>query len=420
VAALRGEAGDGVRGIKWWQALSFAVGCLIGVALLVATYMGLLSEIWMLPAPWFLVGLALGVVCHEAGHALCAVLGGLPIRLVSIGLGPLLARRGIGEARIDLRLLPFRGLVATYPLFVARKGWMLVFVAGGVAANAALIALVAVSDALGAVPDWAANPLRAVVVAQILLIVDSLIPHRVTIEGMRLGTDGLQLLQLLRSPRKGPTEVGTAYGKMLAAYATQPGPHEMPAATTLASQRIAHYVLGQGSALRERREGLERELEGHLPREEELLVLDWLVTRGLTSGDSAFRERLDEWSLRALQLGPDVETLRGSRGAVLAELGRWEAAKSMLSKVVAADGSFDALMTQIYLARAEHALGNTSVAKDLAAAARKTSAALPVSDATSKLLPRLEAELGAVSDPLGLTPLHNPVPEQKHQPTSDP
>jgi predicted Zn-dependent protease len=123
-------------------------------------------------------------------------------------------------------------------------------------------------------------------------------------------------------------------------------------------------------------------------------VLDWLVTQGLTSGDPAFRECLDQWSLRALRLGPDIETLCGSRGAVLAELGRWEEARSMLSKMVAAEGSFDAFMTQVYLARAEDALGNAAAAKDLVEAARKTSASLPTSDATSKLLPRLESELG--------------------------
>ena len=66
----------------------------------------------------------------------------------------------------------------------------------------------------------------------------------------------------------------------------------------------------------------------------------------------------------------------------------------MLAKVAAAEGSFDAFMTQIYLARAEHALGNTATAKKLAEAARTISGSLPVSDATSNLLPRLEAELG--------------------------
>src|SRR5262245_59233575 len=203
-----------MRGAKWWWALWFAVGCLIGVALLVATHRGLVDKAWVPLAPWFVLGLAVGVVCHEAGHALCAVLGALPIRLVSIGFGPLLTRGYIGDTRINLRLLPFGGLVATYPLLVARKWRLLIFTAGGVVANAALVALVTISGALGAVPDWAVDPLRAVVLAQIFLIVVSIAPHRVTIEGVRLGTDGLQLVQLIRSPRKGPTEVGVAYGKM--------------------------------------------------------------------------------------------------------------------------------------------------------------------------------------------------------------
>jgi hypothetical protein len=95
-----------------------------------------------------------------------------------------------------------------------------------------------------------------------------------------------------------------------------------------------------------------------LSREEELLVLDSLVTSGLISGDPAFRGQLDAWSQRAFKLGPDALTLRASRGAVLVDVGRWEEGKAMLSQVSAIEGSFDLLMTQVYLARAEYALGS--------------------------------------------------------------
>src|SRR5712691_6883057 len=78
--------------------------------------------------------------------------------------------------------------------------------------------------------------------------------------------------------------------------------------------------------LREFRETLLLKLEcGDLVREEKMWVLDALVTDGLISGDPAVRARLDEWSLQALELGPELPTLLGTRGAVLVELGRYEA-----------------------------------------------------------------------------------------------
>jgi hypothetical protein len=71
-----------------------------------------------LPVPvWFYVGLAIGTVFHEAGHALCAVLAASPIRKVSIGAGLLLFKGRIRDMQFEWRLLPFGGFVACYPKF---------------------------------------------------------------------------------------------------------------------------------------------------------------------------------------------------------------------------------------------------------------------------------------------------------------
>jgi hypothetical protein len=42
---------------------------------------------------WFMAGMAIGIVFHEAGHALCATVTGIPIRRAVAGAGPLLWRR---------------------------------------------------------------------------------------------------------------------------------------------------------------------------------------------------------------------------------------------------------------------------------------------------------------------------------------
>jgi hypothetical protein len=122
-----------------------------------------------------------------------------------------------------------------------------------------------------------------------------------------------------------------------------------------------------------------RELaEGDLTPEEEMYALDSLVTDGLLVADGAIvtdpvlRPELDLWSQRALQLGPKVKTLIASRGAVLIELGRYHEGKALLEAVAFAEGASltDSLLNRIFLARAEHALGNAAAAGCLLAEAR--------------------------------------------------
>jgi len=119
------------------------------------------------------------------------------------------------------------------------------------------------------------------------------------------------------------------------------------------------------------------ELSHDLSDEEEMLVLDCLVTEALIYGDERLRSRLDEWSLRAFQLGPQVKPILGTRGGALVELGRPLEGKALLkTEVVANDADpFGAIMRDIFLARAEYALGEAETARRLIASVRRAAAA---------------------------------------------
>ena len=132
-------------------------------------------------------------------------------------------------------------------------------------------------------------------------------------------------------------------------------------------------------------------------REEKRWVLDALVTDGIVSRDPAVRRCLDEWSLQALALGPDLPTLLGSRGAALVELGRYEDGKALLAPLAAAnqDKSFDSFMTHAFLACAERALGNEAAARQFANEARTTAEAIEKTTHVAAMLARLETEMQA-------------------------
>jgi Peptidase family M50 len=346
------------------------------------------------------LGLAAGIVCHEFGHMLCAVLLSLPVRLVSIGCGPLLWRGRIGETRFELHAVPWSGLVRCYPQPVIRRLPMLFFVLGGVLGNAALIGVVAAVDAADVVPHPMRIYLGPIVLAQIYLIVTNLAPYWGTVGGIAIVTDGLLFLLLLAGPRSGPTQDGLLYAAMLDRYrgANRAAPRR--ACVRLIYQLLRCDRWTDAEARRDFQDAVQRELgRGALSREETILALDALVTNALIYRDPPLRAQLDAWSQQALRLAPDSAALRGSRGAVLVELGRYQEGRALLAPLVGAQpaASFDAFMVQVFLARAERALGDIAAARALAAAARENAAAVRDIPEAAFMLSQLDAELATSS-----------------------
>jgi len=135
-----------------------------------------------------------------------------------------------------------------------------------------------------------------------------------------------------------------------------------------------------------------------LPADEEMLVLDSLITDALLYADPALGREREAWSLRAVQLGPRVSTLIGSRGAALVEAGRYEEGKAMLEPLVFAKDTvaFDGLISRIFLARAEHALGDEAAALPLMAQAREMTPTVG-GGIVSALIERIENEMQPVA-----------------------
>ena len=346
---------------------------------------------------WLFIGTLIAIAVHEGGHLVCGLAAGIQMRRVTVGTGPLLFRRRFGETWFELRLLPTLGLVNPYPSATIRRPRLALMLLGGVLANAAAIALIAVITKGVAVTAAAGESIGAIVFMQGWLMVVNLLPFTVKLKDGRVGTDGLQLLQLLRVKSGEPTTIGTLYAQMIVTYAHGGAPPPL----TPASSRIMYQMFRidrwtDAAAAREFVEAMLRELgRGALPAAEEALVIDTLLTHALALGDAALRPRLDALSLRALTLAP-LDTLSGSRGAALVEIGRHAEGKAMLEALIVRKelAPFDVFMTEVHLARAEHGLGNRETAARWAAAARR-SAETCNTLATSIMLARMDAELAA-------------------------
>jgi len=381
---------------RWLTARRRVLGAVIGLAI-VHELMVMVPDLWSDPFLWLALGAAVGTAFHELGHMVAAVIVSIPVRLVVVGVGPVLWRCRFRETWFEFRLLPLAGFVAHYPVVNSRWYRWAFFLLGGVLGNVALVCLLAGLDAGGFAPEPADDTFGPVVLVQLFMIVGNLVPFRAKVGGARVPTDGLRLLRLLWRSQDDAAPFRAAYATRLRNYSNG----DLQFTMTSDSWRILYNMAGFDSATDENsrrlfREALLRVLKsGDLLREERLVVLDDLVTYGVVSSDPAVRCHLDEWSLQALALGPELPTLLGSRGAVLIELGRYEAGKALLEPLVATyrGESFDSLMTQAFLARAEHALGNPEVARRLADAARSDANALEAAPRIMAMLSRMEADV---------------------------
>jgi hypothetical protein len=346
---------------------------------------------------WLFTATVVAIAVHEGGHLLCGLAAGIPMRQVTVGTGPLLFRRRFGELWFELRLLPLLGLVNPYPSATIRRVRLAVMLLGGVLANVAAIALIAVITEGIAVTAAAGESIGAIVLVQAWMIMANLLPFTVKSKDGRIGTDGLQLLRLLRVKSGAPTAIGTAYAQMIATYAHG----GVPPPFTAASSRLMYQLFRidrwtNPAAAREFVEALLRELgRDILPAAEEALAIDTLLTHAFVCGDASLRPQLDALAQRAVRLVPH-DTLSGSRGAALVEIGRYTEGKALLEALIARSGlaPFDIFMTEVHLARAEHGLGNREAASRWAVAARR-SAETCNTLATSPMLARMDAELAA-------------------------
>ena len=253
------------------------------------------------------VGCVLGIIAHEAGHAAVALITGLQLRAVIIGRGRTLFTRKYRGIRIRLNSVPLAGRVAVNPEFYQRKIPLLAFAFGGVIANVLLGLAVVFLWESGCVPNYLHKAVIGFYYMQAFLIIRNLIPQTLSIDGQIVHTDGKAILSLLKNPDRALSPAAQVYLLLLAQYTN--GKDPLSALSPASPQLMPYvYLRHYGRIDRHDREDLSQifsvELEkGELSVEEELLVLDGLVTDAVITGDPEARANIDGWSHRAISLG---------------------------------------------------------------------------------------------------------------------
>jgi Peptidase family M50 len=306
------------------------------------------------------LGFILGTIAHELGHAFFGWLAGMPLKEVRIGTGPVVASRRAGECRLVLRLVPLEGVTMHYPP-VNYAWWRdVLFSAGGLLGNIALIVALAVVSEHQIAPAGWTNVISRIVMVQYIFVLLSLVP----------GSHS-DITLLWRSLRTKQTDSRDEFIERLRPFDSAPA---LSAAASHIHFNTAEWRWNSPEALDESFGALRRELSrGRMSRAEEMLVLETLILDWFKGNRRASLDEIDLWSRRLLTLGPESLAVKGVRGAVDMALGDVAGARAALTFVVQhpETAPFHRMMAAGFLANTEYNDGRFDVARGWAGTAAK-------------------------------------------------
>ena len=319
------------------------------------------SDSFVLIFAVFLISLWFGSMVHEVGHFLCACLVKIPVVSFTVGRGPILFKRQVRITSFKIHLLPFGGAVRLLWPLLPKKHAQIFVMLGGVFGNALMIAIFGFLGSRGLMKHLPTNFGSAILFGQIIPVLN-LIPYPAKVGGKSVGTDGLQALRILFRRQRVMSPAATTYLEIIKRYVPEAD------ASILKSSNASRILLllVQADISKEDDAGLRIDEEflhmidsGTLFKAEEVLVLDALVTSALLRQNPTLVGRIDEWSLRSLELAPMCRPLLATRGGVLAKLGRYSEAKAILEPIVRdATDLNEEMISRLFLAYAERGLGD--------------------------------------------------------------
>ncbi len=369
-------------------------------------------SIWEVPgfllAGFVLMHAIIGI--HELGHWLAGRIGGYHPTAFLVGSGPKIGRFRQGTCVYAWSLLPTHGRVLAVPS--ARSCslfWQALFVLGGIAAELSLAAVVWLM--IRSEPTWSwvwGSPFTRFLCFTALLFIfytvaSSLLPATLDLAGERIPNDGLQLLLLWKGRRQLPENRKLILEGETLERLTKSGAQDQAAAflkelllkypRNASLQLLSMYWrMRQGD-----HDGARRSFETSLQQEPEgspnrVRLIDQYLSLLLAQGPGERAGEADRYSYEALLLAPDSITLRGTRGSVLAELGRNTEARTLRDDVLNhTDTDVDRAYCHIYLAWIDAQEGKRAGALNHLKRSKATGAPIEV-------IPRLEKKIRELVD----------------------
>ena len=311
------------------------------------------------------------------GHFIFAKLAGMSPYSVKIGVGTFLDLK-LFNVRLELGILPFCGITQAYFLTLDRmKTRHLFYTIGGVFANfILLLSLIVYLNIQGE----QAHPLILIpITIEFLSLSGNLVPSELKIDRQNIQSDGQQIISILCTQNYELIfhDIFETYKQQLQRYKND---REILPKTFLGNdvKTVQIFVEAQKCLYyRDFEKAAELFLEvlrakKNVSKPEKAFILDNLVSIVAIKGYKKYLNDADRWSREAIRLASQSKTLKGTRGAILVELGRYEEGKQMLLPLTEPENeALDIAISSCYIAKAEYFLGNTEKVNEWLANAKE-------------------------------------------------
>lgn len=282
------------------------------------------------------------------------------------------------------------GWVRTAPQLLFSKPANLFFVAAGPMMDIGWLGVLSGAMTICRGTEFAGNVLAPVVIVQMMMVFGNIVPHHSRVYGQRLPNDMLALWKILR---RNP-DTNAAYRQLyLNALRPYMSPENLSWQPTGQSDRVAFYLF-KPDLTDEDIPALEDELALTTSRSERLLFIDTAATKILAQpvrSSSRLDACLDRLTEMAVAMSPELRTLRGTRGAALARLGRHEEALNNLAEADESD-DLNRALNAAFRALAHSQAGQEQLA---AVELEKAAAILRSSDEVSQIDRKIVDTVGA-------------------------
>lgn len=298
--------------------------------------------------------------CHEMGHFVFAKLGGMSPYLVQVGGGYKIAKFKVFNARFQFGIIPFGGLTHAYYLnFNNIKAKVIFLSLGGAFANFVLLLFLLISLRI-------TNDLKLLVliIIELLSLAFTLIPMEGQVYGQTQPNDGQQIiLALFKDYNQIFKNLFEEYRKALLKYETDE--RKLPNTFLGNDIRILNLFLRAQNELDQSNidNSIQLFLEvlkyARITDTEKAFIFDYLACIVAINGHKQYLNDADYWSKEAIELASYSKTLKGTRGAILIELGRYDEGKQLLLPLTEPENdTIDIAISSCYIAKAEYFLGN--------------------------------------------------------------
>lgn len=340
----------------------------------------------------------ISVFCHELGHFVCAKLVGMSPHLMKVGSGFSISSNRFFGARIELGILPFPldgETRAHYPTNWSTVGdlklKLIIYYIGGCLANSILLACSIAMLAHTGFPIF-----LYFILIEVVMIISSLVPTSILQSGMEHHNDGKKIFLALTKGYQQYLLTGLQEylarmdGNLAGPYILLKNDTRTIELFVKAEIEFIYRHFDEAVALYNRLLS-----SPNVSGAERVYILDMLTSIVIIHGQKQYVAQADVWSQEAMKLAGNSKTVRGTRGAILIELGEYEEGMQMLLQLTEPDNdSIDIAISSCYLAEAEHRLGNGEQAWSWFKLAEKTGKQIPdLSDMFARVKQELRESL---------------------------